>query len=70
MAVSYYSCLRATTFICSISDIGIGMIVWTNLIGILLLSGLSFRIFKDYEKQISEGKEPVFEPAKLNIKSA
>ncbi len=70
LIVSYYSCLRATTFIWSISDVGIGLIVWTNLVGILLLSGIAFRIFKDYEKQVAEGKDPVFDPKKLNIKNA
>jgi len=68
--ISYYSCLNATTLVWAISDVGIGLIVWINLIGILFLSNIVFKIFKDYEEQISQGLEPVFDPEKLGIKNA
>lgn len=51
-------------------DIGIGMMVWINVIAILLLSPIVFRCLRSYEKQEKEGEEPVFDPDELNIKNA
>ena len=51
-------------------DIGVGMMAWINIIAILLLSPKALRTLKDYEKQEKEGKDPVFDPEKLNIPNA
>jgi AGCS family alanine or glycine:cation symporter len=37
-----------------------GLMALTNLIAIALLSGLSFRLLKDYTRQRREGRDPVF----------
>lgn len=54
----------------NLADIGVGMMAWTNIIAILLLSPIVFRCLRSYEKQEKEGKEPVFDPDDLNIKNA
>jgi AGCS family alanine or glycine:cation symporter len=51
-------------------DIGVGAMAWINIIAILLLSPKALRSLKDYEKQEKEGKDPVFDPEKLNIPNA
>ena len=51
-------------------DIGVGAMAWINIIAILLLSPKALRTLKDYEKQEKEGKDPIFDPEKLNIESA
>ncbi|MDO5530849.1 sodium:alanine symporter family protein [Sutterella sp.] len=62
--------LRASTFIWSMADVGIGMMAWLNLIAILLLQGTAFKALKDYEEQMNAGINPVFHPEKLGIKNA
>ena len=54
----------------NVGDIGVGMMAWINIIAILLLSPKALRTLKDYEKQEKEGKEPAFNPEKLNIDNA
>ncbi|MCL1935354.1 MAG: alanine:cation symporter family protein [Defluviitaleaceae bacterium] len=44
----------------SMADIGVGISAWVNLIAILLLYKPLMVCFKDYEKQIKQKKEPVF----------
>ncbi len=53
-----------------LADIGIGSMVWVNVIAILLLSRIVFRALRSYEKQEKAGKDPVFDPDELNIKNA
>ncbi len=54
----------------TLGDIGVGTMAWINVISILLLSSIAIRTLKDYERQKKEGKEPHFDPLKLNIKNA
>lgn len=54
----------------NLADIGVGMMAWTNIIAILLLSPVVFRCLRSYEKQEKEGRDPVFDPDELNIKNA
>lgn len=54
----------------NVGDIGVGAMAWINIIAILLLSPKALRTLKDYEKQEKEGKDPIFDPEKLNIESA
>lgn len=54
----------------NLGDIGVGAMAWINIIVILILSPKVFRTLHDYEKQKKKGKEPVFDPKKLDIKGA
>ncbi len=56
------------------ADVGVGIMAWYNVIGILLISILAgapaIKALVDYEKQIKEGKtEFTFDPDALNIKN-
>ena len=51
----------------SMGDIGAGLMAWLNIIAILLLSKKALTIFKDYEIQKAQGKDPVFDPEKFGI---
>lgn len=51
----------------SMGDIGAGLMAWLNIIAIILLSKKALEIFKDYETQKKQGKDPVFDPAKFGI---
>ena len=55
-------------------DIGVGLMAWLNIIGILIIFFMSkpaIKALKDYEKQQQEGvKKYTFDPVKLGIKNA
>jgi AGCS family alanine or glycine:cation symporter len=51
-------------------DIGLGIMVWLNLIAIILLFKPANIALKDYEEQMKQGLDPVFNSTKLGIKNA
>lgn len=54
----------------TLGDIGVGLMAWLNIIGILVLQQPVFKALRDYERQRKAGKDPVFDPAALGIKNA
>lgn len=61
--------IKAST-IWKLTDIGIGIMAWINIVAIILLSPIVFRCLRSYEKHEKEGKEPIFDPDELNIENA
>ena len=53
----------------TVGDIGVGIMAWINIVGILLLAPKALRTLRDYEKQRKQGVEPRFDPDKLKIKN-
>lgn len=51
----------------AMGDTGAGMMAWTNLLAIVLLTPVALRIMKDYEKQRKAGLDPMFDPATVGI---
>lgn len=51
----------------SMGDTGAGLMAWSNLLAIIRLSPMAFRILKDYEKQRKAGLDPLFDPATVGI---
>ena len=70
VAAVFYGSLKAAKAAWDLGDIGVGTMAWINIISILLLFPKAIRSLRDYERQKKEGKEPVFDPKKLNIKGA
>ncbi len=66
----FYGSLKQATVAWQLGDIGVGLMAWINLAAIFLLFPKAIRSLKDYEKQKKEGKDPVFDPKKLNITHA
>ncbi|MDQ1002288.1 hypothetical protein QFZ28_002688 [Neobacillus niacini] len=54
----------------AMGDIGLGIMVWLNLIAILLLFKPANIALKDYEAQLKQGLDPEFNSTKLGIKNA
>ncbi|MBQ9421908.1 MAG: alanine:cation symporter family protein [Lachnospiraceae bacterium] len=48
-------------------DTGVGIMTWFNVITIVLLSPVAFRIIKDYDKQRKAGLDPLFDPKTVGI---
>lgn len=51
----------------TMGDTGAGIMAWLNLAAVILLSRKGIAIFRDYEKQKKEGKDPVFHPEEFGI---
>ena len=66
----YFGIQTASTSFAS-GEVGVGLMVWFNVIVLLLMSPTIKKIHDDYVKQRKAGVEkPVFNPKKLGIKNA
>ncbi|GAB4098527.1 alanine/glycine:cation symporter family protein [Sinomonas halotolerans] len=54
----------------TMGDIGVGLMAWLNIVGILVLQKPAFKALKDYERQVKLGLDPVFDPKPLGIVGA
>lgn len=70
LASILYGSVKTSTSAWAMGDLGQGIMAWVNLTVILLLTKQALKVFKDYETQKREGKNPVFDPVKLGIKGA
>ena len=74
MAMIAYGGLNSAGYIWAIGDIGVGLIAWLNIIGILLIFFISrpaITALRDYEVQRRSGVTRYsFDPIKLGIKNA
>jgi len=70
VACFFYGTVTETSTIWKLTDIGVGLMAWINIVAIILLSPIVFRCLRSYEKQEKEGKKPIFDPDELNIKNA
>ncbi|MFC4654924.1 alanine/glycine:cation symporter family protein [Rheinheimera marina] len=68
-----YGAVNSAGYIWTIGDIGVGMMAWINVLGILLIFFLhkpTIRCLRDYEAQKKAGGPITFDPLKLGIKNA
>jgi AGCS family alanine or glycine:cation symporter len=71
LCVTFFTAINTMTLAWDMADIGVGMMAWFNLIAILFLQKIAFKVLNNYEKQLKAGvKKPSFHPEKLNIKNA
>ncbi|WPK10523.1 alanine/glycine:cation symporter family protein [Lysinibacillus louembei] len=67
---SLYGAVRTSDLAWAFGDLGLGLMVWINVIAILIIMKPAMLALKDYEQQKKEGKDPQFDPIKLGIKNA
>lgn len=74
MASVFYGTVRTATLAWGLGDIGVGLMAWLNIVGILILFFMArpaIKALKDYEEQRAAGvTEFTFDPEKLGIKNA
>lgn len=70
LIATFYGTIRTSDLAWAMGDVGLGLMVWINVIAILIIMKPAIVALKDYEKQKKEGKDPVFDPRKLGIKGA
>lgn len=67
--VSYSGSVENFTLLWRMADVSMGFMASTNILAIILLSGVAFKVLGDYEEQLNSGiKEPVFDARKYDIK--
>lgn len=59
-----FGALQEVPLIWGLADLSMGLVALLNLIAILLLSNIVFKVIHDYDQQLREGKEPVFDKSK------
>ncbi len=68
-----YGTVNSAGYIWSIGDIGVGLMAWINVLGILLIFLMhkpTITCLRDYEEQKKAGGPITFDPVKLGIKNA
>ena len=70
LAATFYGSIKTANMAWALGDIGLGIMVWLNIIAIVILAKPALVALKDYERQKKEGKDPVFNPKELGIKNA
>jgi len=54
----------------TLGDIGVGLMAWLNIVGIIVLQQPAYKALWDYERQKKAGLDPVFDPIALDIAGA
>ncbi|KMY53197.1 sodium:alanine symporter [Bacillus sp. FJAT-27231] len=70
MAATFYGSIKTASLAWALGDVGLGIMVWLNVIAIVILAKPAIVALKDYEKQKKQGLDPVFDPKALGIKNA
>lgn len=73
MMMVSYGMVNSAGYIWTIGDIGVGLMAWINIVGILVIfftSKPAILCLKDYEEQQKAGGPIHFDPIKLGIKNA
>ncbi|KAA0546220.1 alanine:cation symporter family protein [Bacillus sp. BGMRC 2118] len=70
LGATYYGATNEAALAWALGDVGLGLMVWLNMIAILILAKPALKVLKDYESQKKQGLDPVFDPVKLGIKNA
>lgn len=70
LIATFYGAVKTADLAWALGDVGLGVMVWLNLIAILILAKPALQTLKDYEEQKQQGLDPVFDPIKLGIKNA
>lgn len=70
LAATFYGSVKTANLAWALGDVGLGVMVWLNMIAIIILIKPAIKALKDYESQKKQGLDPVFRPKSLGIKNA
>ena len=65
-----YGALKSADVAWALGDVGVGLMAWLNIVAILIIQKPAILALKDYETQLDQGVNPVFDPEKLGIEKA
>jgi AGCS family alanine or glycine:cation symporter len=73
MVMVAFGTINSAGYIWNLGDIGVGVMAWINIIGILIIyfsARPTIICLRDYEAQLKAGGPITFDPIKLGIKNA
>ncbi|RBW46724.1 sodium:alanine symporter, partial [Psychromonas sp. B3M02] len=74
IAAAFYGTVKTANLAWGLGDVGVGLMAWLNIVGILLIFFMgkpAIKALKDYEQQRKTKPESYsFDPVKLGIKKA
>jgi alanine or glycine:cation symporter, AGCS family len=70
LAASFWGAVKTAELAWALGDVGLGIMVWINMIAVVILAKPALLALKDYEEQKRQGLDPVFNSKKLGIKNA
>ena len=74
MTATFYGTVKAADVAWGMGDVGVGMMAWLNIIGIIVIFFMAkpaVKALKDYERQQKEGVDNyTFDPKSLEIENA
>lgn len=70
LAITFSGGVVSADVMWAVGDIGYGTLGWINMLCLLALSAIVFKVTRDYDKQCKAGLDPVFDPRKLGIAGA
>ncbi|MDY6054515.1 alanine/glycine:cation symporter family protein [Micrococcus sp.] len=65
-----YGSVQTSAFVWSLADFGVGIYTWVNILALVLLSPVTIRLFKDYDRQRRAGQDPVLNPREIGVENA
>lgn len=70
LVATVIGCVNSAGSAWALGDIGVGLMAWLNIVGILVIQKPALIALKDYERQQKQGVEPTFNPRELGIENA
>ncbi len=70
LITTFYGTQVTTSNVFKLADLGFGAMAWVNILVVLLMTGTMLKLLRDYEKQLHDGLDPVFDPDKAGVKKA
>lgn len=69
LGIVFTGAIRSSSTAWAMGDVGVGLMAWVNIVAILLLSKPALACLRDLEKQIKDGKDPVFKAKDIGIEN-
>lgn len=70
LVATVLGCVSTSGSAWALGDIGVGLMAWLNIVGILVIQKPALQVLRDYEQQHKQGIDPIFDPRALGIKNA
>jgi len=69
-SVLFGTMVEGSDLVWGLGDVGLGLMVWLNLIAILILMKPALTALKDYEAQRKQGLDPVYNSKEMGVENA
>ena len=70
LGITFFGGIISADAMWAIGDIGYGTLGWINMLCLLALTSVVYKVTRDYDRQCKAGLDPVFNPVALGIRGA